>query len=34
MIGEKKEPEEDFDLHRCFNCGTIVHNPDAPSDDG
>jgi hypothetical protein len=25
MIGEKSTPEsEDFDIHRCFNCETII----------
>jgi len=25
MIGERSDPErEDFDIHRCLNCGTVI----------
>jgi uncharacterized Zn finger protein len=34
MVGEKSHPEaEEFDLHRCLNCGTVVQTSGEPDVD-
>jgi hypothetical protein len=34
MIGEKSDPErEDFDIHRCLNCGFVVSKTVKTKDE-
>jgi hypothetical protein len=34
MVGEKSDPQaEDFELHRCLSCGTIVRVSGEPDVD-
>jgi hypothetical protein len=35
MIGEKSDPErEDFDIHRCLNCGAVIDESRKIAGDG